>query len=155
MVVCQAPLSMGILQARILKWVAMHSSRESFQPGDRTQISCIPGGFITIQASRDTGVGSLSRFFLTQELNQGLLHCTWVLPSWVTREALVAKWNLPDDKCCWATFHMFIGSLNILFLKYRLFTVVFNGLLSCWIVEIHYIFWLQAHFWISVLQIFS
>ena len=30
----QAPLSMGILQARILEWVAMPSSRESFQPGD-------------------------------------------------------------------------------------------------------------------------
>ena len=28
-VVCQAPLSMGILQARILEWVAMPSSRVS------------------------------------------------------------------------------------------------------------------------------
>ena len=30
----QAPLSMGILQARILEWVAMPSSRGSFQPSD-------------------------------------------------------------------------------------------------------------------------
>ena len=30
----QAPLSMGILQARILSWVAMPSSRESSQPRD-------------------------------------------------------------------------------------------------------------------------
>ena len=30
----------GILQARILKWVAMPSSRESSQPRDRTQVSC-------------------------------------------------------------------------------------------------------------------
>ena len=30
----QAPLSMGILQARILKWVAMPSSRGSSQPRD-------------------------------------------------------------------------------------------------------------------------
>ena len=29
---CQAPLSMGILQARVLEWVAMPSSRRSFQP---------------------------------------------------------------------------------------------------------------------------
>ena len=29
---CQAPLSIGILQARTLKWVAMFSSRESSQP---------------------------------------------------------------------------------------------------------------------------
>ena len=34
----QAPLSMGILQARILEWVAMPSSRVSFQPRDQTQV---------------------------------------------------------------------------------------------------------------------
>ena len=33
-VACQAPLSMGILQARILEWVTMSSSRESSQPRD-------------------------------------------------------------------------------------------------------------------------
>ena len=37
----QAPLSMGILQERILEWVAMPSSRESFWPRDQTNISCI------------------------------------------------------------------------------------------------------------------
>ena len=44
---CQAPLSMGILQARILEWVAMPSSRGSYQPRDRTEVSCITGGFFT------------------------------------------------------------------------------------------------------------
>ena len=38
-VACQSPLSMGILQARILEWVAMPSSRGSFQPRDQTQVS--------------------------------------------------------------------------------------------------------------------
>ena len=42
-VTCQAPLSMGILQARILEWVAMPSSRGSFWLRDRTQVSCIAG----------------------------------------------------------------------------------------------------------------
>ena len=40
----QAPLSMGILQARILGWVAMASSRGSSQPRDQTcdsYVSCI------------------------------------------------------------------------------------------------------------------
>ena len=37
----QAPLSMGILQARILEWVAMPFSRGSTQLGDRTQVSRI------------------------------------------------------------------------------------------------------------------
>ena len=41
----QAPLSMGILQARILEWFAMPSSRGSFQPRDWTQVSHIVGGF--------------------------------------------------------------------------------------------------------------
>ena len=36
---------MGILQARILEWAAMPSSRESSQPRDQTQVSCIAGGF--------------------------------------------------------------------------------------------------------------
>ena len=44
----QAPLSMGILQERILDWVAMLSSRGSSQPRERTQVSYIAGGFFTI-----------------------------------------------------------------------------------------------------------
>ena len=39
----QASLSMGILQARILEWVALSCSRESSQPRDWTQISYIAG----------------------------------------------------------------------------------------------------------------
>ena len=38
---------MGILQARILEWVAMLSSRGSSQPGDQSQVSIIAGGFFT------------------------------------------------------------------------------------------------------------
>ena len=38
----------GILQARILEWVAMLSSRGSSQPRDQTQVSCIAGRFFTI-----------------------------------------------------------------------------------------------------------
>ena len=37
----QAPLSMGILQARILEWVAMPSSRGSSPPRDGTRISYV------------------------------------------------------------------------------------------------------------------
>ena len=47
----QTPLSLGILQARILKWVAMPSSRGSSQLRDRTQVSSIAGGFSTILAT--------------------------------------------------------------------------------------------------------
>ena len=40
-VACQAPLSMGLLQARILEWVAMPSSRGSSQLRDRTHVSYV------------------------------------------------------------------------------------------------------------------
>ena len=36
----QAPLSMGILQARILEWVAMPSNRGSSRPRDQIHVSC-------------------------------------------------------------------------------------------------------------------
>ena len=50
----QASLSMGILQARILEWVAMLSSRGSSQPRGWTQVSHIAGEFFTIWATRET-----------------------------------------------------------------------------------------------------
>ena len=49
----QAPLSMGILQAGRLEWVAMPSSRGSSQPRDRPQVSLIAGGFFTVRATRE------------------------------------------------------------------------------------------------------
>ena len=49
----QVPLSMGILQARKLDWVAILSSRGFSQPKDRTQVSCIAGGFFIAWATRE------------------------------------------------------------------------------------------------------
>ena len=43
----------GILQARILEWVAFSFSRGPSQPRDRTQVSCIPGRFFTSWATRE------------------------------------------------------------------------------------------------------
>ena len=49
----QAPLSLGILQRRILEWVAMPSSSGSSQLGDWTHISWLPLGreFFTTRAT--------------------------------------------------------------------------------------------------------
>ena len=49
----KSPLSMGILQARILEWVIMPSSRGSSQPRDRTQVSWIAGRFFTTGTTRE------------------------------------------------------------------------------------------------------
>ena len=43
----------GILQARILEWVAVPFSRGSSQPRDQTQVSHIAGGFFTTWAIRE------------------------------------------------------------------------------------------------------
>ena len=76
----------GILQARTLEWVVFSFSMGFSQPRARTQVSHIAGGFFAIWATREAeeywGVGSLSFLewiFLTQESNQGVLHCRQIL----------------------------------------------------------------------------
>ena len=50
----QAPPSIGILQTRILEWVAMLSSRASSQPRDQTHVACgspaLEGRFFTTES---------------------------------------------------------------------------------------------------------
>ena len=52
---CNPPHSSvhGIFQARILGWIAISSSRESFRPRDGTQVSYVAGRFFTIGATRE------------------------------------------------------------------------------------------------------
>ena len=47
------PMDYGILQARILEWVAFPFSRGSSQPRDQTQVCHIAGGFFTRWATRE------------------------------------------------------------------------------------------------------
>ena len=47
----------GILQARILEWVAVPFSRGSSQPRDHTQVSLTAGGFFTSWATREAQRG--------------------------------------------------------------------------------------------------
>ena len=55
--VCSLPGSSvhGIFQARTLEWVAISFSRGFSQPRDRTEVSCIPGGFFTAWATGEAG----------------------------------------------------------------------------------------------------
>ena len=51
---CSPPSSVhGILQARILQWVAFLFSRESSRPKDRTWVSCIADRFFIAWTTRD------------------------------------------------------------------------------------------------------
>ena len=49
----QAPLSMGIIQTRILEWVAMPSSRGSSQPRNQTQVFHNACRFFTAWATKE------------------------------------------------------------------------------------------------------
>ena len=75
----------GLLQARILEWVAFPFSRGSSQPGIEPRSPALQADSLCAEPQgkpKNTGVGSLSllqQIFLTQELNQGLLHCRRIL----------------------------------------------------------------------------
>ena len=51
----------GILQARILEWVAISFSRGSSWPRDQTWVSCFAGRFFTVWATREAPGMSLGR----------------------------------------------------------------------------------------------
>ena len=73
----------GILQARPLEWVVFPFSMGSSQPMDQTP--ALQADSLPTQPPgkpKNTGVGSLSLLqgiFQTQESNQSLLHCRWIL----------------------------------------------------------------------------
>ena len=86
----------GILQARILEWVAIPFSRGSSQPRDRTWVACIAGRFFTGWATREVSkplkhFSSLSHVWLGAEgvtlYIAVILLCAWeedlpTPPSW-------------------------------------------------------------------------
>ena len=75
----------GILQARILEWVASPFSRGLPNPGIKLRSPTFQADSLPAEPHRkpkNTEVGSLSllqRIFLTQESNWGLPHCRWIL----------------------------------------------------------------------------
>ena len=54
----------GILQARILEWVAISFSRGSSRPRDRTQVSCIAGRCFNLWATREATWYLILLFYL-------------------------------------------------------------------------------------------
>ena len=57
----------GILQARILEWVAIPFTRVSSQPKDQTWVSYITGGFFTISAIRKPLCVSMHKYYKTEK----------------------------------------------------------------------------------------
>ena len=56
----QAPMSMGILQLRILEWGAISFSRGSSQLRDRVWVSCTASRLLTVRATMEAPIDSES-----------------------------------------------------------------------------------------------
>ena len=113
----------GILQARILEWVAIPFYRASSQPRDWTQVSSITGRFFTNWQGKpkNTGVGSISllqQIFLTQELNWNILHCRLILSQLSYREPL-ALFAQTLSSC--PSTNIFIFSTVIKYFTFKIF----------------------------------
>ena len=86
----------GILQTRILEWVAVPFSRGSSQPRQRTQVSCIAGGFFTSWPTREA----------LNMNTENLDNLTYWKNYWVSR--WISHWN--SDVAC-AKEEKVLGSL--------------------------------------------
>ena len=98
----------GILQARLLEWVAIYSSRGSSPPRDQTSISCIGRWILHCWAPREAYIKELAvlkAIHPTYTLIQGLANCT---PQTKARSLLVCINKMLLDHtqacsfvCCW------------------------------------------------------
>ena len=70
-VACQSSLSMGILQARILEWVAIPFSRASLLPRNWTWVSHIAGRCFTVWATRDPCSPKQDLWISVEHLGEG------------------------------------------------------------------------------------
>ena len=76
----------GILQARILEWVAIRFSRGSSQSRDWTLVSCIAGRFFTIWATRESRLKDFGKshfFYSLASYLYSTCYCCFFFPSFL------------------------------------------------------------------------
>ena len=82
---CQAPLSMGFSRQEYWSGLPFSSPGDLSNPGIKPRSPTLQADSLPAEPqgkSKNTGVGSLALLqgiFPTQELNQGVLHCRWIL----------------------------------------------------------------------------
>ena len=118
----------GILQARILEWVATSSSRRSSGPRIRIQVSCIVGRFFTVWATREVPYMYMNRsamqetivWYLGQKdpLEKNLATHSSILASPWTRFPLCCQQRAPlsDKEAASLTCGLFADTSGIWFL---------------------------------------
>ena len=79
---------LGILQARILEWVAFPFSRVSSQPRNRTRVSCTRGRFFASWATREAPIGS--KLSVKTDLPR-MVHPS-PFPPWVLQDSTFLAW---------------------------------------------------------------
>ena len=101
----------GILQARVLEWVAFPSPGDLPNPGIKPRSPTLQEDSLPTESQgkpMNTGMASLSllqQVFLTQGLNQGLLHCRRIVYQLSYQGSLITASNwrvmsLPWQKAC-------------------------------------------------------
>ena len=92
----------GILQARILEWVAFPFPRDLPNPEIESRSPALQEDSLPTELPgkpKNNGVNSLSllqQIFPTQELNPGLLHCKWILYQLNYQGSHLFLWNAPN-----------------------------------------------------------
>ena len=83
----------GILQVKILEWVAFPFSRGSFQPRDQTQVSHIEDGFFTSWATREAQYCKI--LIVSIEINHILIEHSsqCILRRWKPEASHLATWR--------------------------------------------------------------
>ena len=131
----QAPLSMGILQARILEWVAISSSRDLLSPGIKTtshlMSSALAGRFFNTgtiwqaqwrcQFSPNWHIGLTKSLSKSHERFAFNINRIIALILWKGKAIIVVKCILNDD-FLWFQFLSFLRISFIDFLKNFLFS---------------------------------
>ena len=100
-IACQGSTVHGILQSRILEWVAMSSSRGSPRPRDWTCISCTTGGFFTVELLGKPVTMAIikestnNKCWRSCGVKGALFHCWWecklIHPLWRTVWRFIKK----------------------------------------------------------------
>ena len=117
-IACKALLLMGILQTKIMEWVAMLSSGASSQPRDQNQVFHFAGSFFTVWVSR----WLLNFFFFFFSVN--LLECLENRMYWVNMSLVT---NITFNK-----YYVENYSVNLMFnfnssVEHSYYYTIFNG----------------------------
>ena len=89
----------GILQTRMLEWVAISSPRESSQPRDQTQVSCIEGRFFT------TWTMKRAYYFQREVQMCSLTPHVLLFPAYLCNRNIIFTSDLPNNYKNWSNFY--------------------------------------------------